>query len=86
MFQIVNPIRKDLKLKKLIKVFFQVLAFKATFQLMVPVCRVARLKYEKIAKFDVKNSQNSHLKLKNSHKLATFYWYFPSVKYENHRH
>ena len=48
--------------------------------------RVARLKYEKIAKFDVKNSQNSHLKLKNSHKLATFYWYFPSVKYENHRH
>jgi hypothetical protein len=35
--------------------------------------RVARLKYEKIAKFDVKNSQNSHLKLKNSHKLATFY-------------
>jgi hypothetical protein len=35
--------------------------------------RVARLKYEEIAKSDVKNSQNSQLKLKNSHKLATFY-------------
>jgi hypothetical protein len=34
---------------------------------------VARLKYEKIAKFDAKNSQNSQLNLKNSHKLATFY-------------
>ena len=53
---------------------------------MAKELRVARLKYEKIAKFDAKNSQNSQLKLKNSHKLATFYWYFPSVKYENHRH
>ncbi len=35
--------------------------------------RVARLKFEKIAKFIAKNSQNSQMKIKNSHKLATFY-------------
>ena len=35
--------------------------------------RVARLKFEKIAKFNAKNSQNSQMKIKNSHKLATFY-------------
>ncbi len=34
--------------------------------------RVARLKYEKIAKFEANYSQNSRGKLKNSQKLATF--------------
>jgi hypothetical protein len=45
--------------------------------------RVARLKFEKIAKFIVKNSQNSQMKIKNSHKLASFYNLRTTDKWHN---
>ncbi len=49
---------------------------------------MARLKFEKIlkiAKFIVKNSQNSQMKTKNSQTLATFYKYISTLKLKNHR-
>jgi hypothetical protein len=48
------------------------------------VIRVARLKYEKIAKFEAKYSQNSRGKLKNSQKLATFLK-FKRLESQNYR-
>ncbi len=48
------------------------------------IARVARLKYEKIAKFEAKYSQNSQGKLKNSQKLAKFLK-FKRLESQNYR-
>ncbi len=45
--------------------------------------RVAILTYVKIAKFASEKSQNSQVIFKNSHKLATFYTHFTTLKNKN---